>query len=41
LVGTASGFRRFPCADPWLFSDLPEPRGSKIPETVVQLRKSG
>jgi hypothetical protein len=29
------------CADPALFKDLPPPRGSKIPENGVELRKVG
>jgi hypothetical protein len=41
LVGTARGFRRFSPADAGIFSDLPAPSRPKIPEIVVQLRKSG
>jgi HSP20 family protein len=30
LVGTARGFRCFPCADPGLFRGLPAPKGRKF-----------
>jgi hypothetical protein len=41
LVGTARRFRCFSSADAGIFSDLPAPGRHKIPETGVELRKSG